>query len=454
MQRQSVTIGRVSSSTSDWFDTEGPTQNFDKLDSEHFPESGRRFAHFKLLIIIWNVFILCLVFLCPYHLGWMIGLMHHPLYASGFRRDIVTNATTWQASQLVTNVSYQRCSSREKPPIGLAKVQDSAKNVELQRASPKRMDGDPILACMMYTFHSNRQKAYDVVQTWARYCDHLFVFSDELFRFSSNIDPALNFTTIEVHAEPWWRLGWSYKWPENMWGKLWSMWTWVNKTVCHPPSKSEKQCVHFDFLLVNGDDTYVVMENLRSYLASTEIMESQRNGKPLYIGKEKECFDQEEIYGICRDRVLFADGCGYLVNRVAFDVMLRCDQKLIDIPTWCEDVMTSKCLGKFGVPLIDNKTVFFGTLSELGRGATLSAHAALFHYVEGITLFSLHSAIYGVQRSETSLRSCTSEAWEIFDFVATSWKGWFTLAFCVSTSIICAIGYKVADYQHLRTHSQ
>jgi hypothetical protein len=42
----------------------------------------------------------------------------------------------------------------------------------------------------------------------------------------------------------------------------------------------------FDYLLIGGDDLYVVMENLRGYLTSDEIVAATRDGKkPIFLGR-------------------------------------------------------------------------------------------------------------------------------------------------------------------------
>ena len=90
-----------------------------------------------------------------------------------------------------------------------------ASRIRLERSSPVWESGDPILGCMIYTYHKSRQKLSDALRTWAMDCDRLYVFSDEVW-----VDPFFNVSTIEVHPKgP--KIGTNgNKYGENMWAKL------------------------------------------------------------------------------------------------------------------------------------------------------------------------------------------------------------------------------------------
>jgi len=121
--------------------------------------------------------------------------------------------------------------------------------------------GHPRILCLSYTLskaHDNAVK--NVRETWGRRCDGYIAMSDKTDRQIPSID------IKHEGAE-------SY---DNMWQKSRSIWLYVHKHHLHD----------FDYFIIGGDDLFVIMENLRKYLASDEIVVASEGGKqPLFLGR-------------------------------------------------------------------------------------------------------------------------------------------------------------------------
>lgn len=121
--------------------------------------------------------------------------------------------------------------------------------------------GKPRILCMSYTlskFHPTAVK--DIRQTWGRKCDGYIAMSDKT-------DPMVPSIDIK-HTGPE-----SY---DNMWQKVRSIWKYVHK----------HHVKEYDYFILGGDDLFVVVENLRKYLTSDEIVKATEEGtKPIFLGR-------------------------------------------------------------------------------------------------------------------------------------------------------------------------
>ena len=184
------------------------------------------------------------------------------------------------------------------------------------------------LLCMVYSVdnpHSNAMvKA--VRETWGSRCDGFLV--------ASNVtNPSLGMVDIP-------HLG-----PEDygsMWQKVRSMWAYVH---------DQNYLEEYDFVYISGEDTYVIVENLRKIIyeahegrlykdpnwyptkqREVERVEEQyaldgKKERPLYLGA---------IYAQAKNRYVCAGGAGYVLNRPAI-------QKLIQgLPDTQPDTIDSK----------------------------------------------------------------------------------------------------------------
>jgi hypothetical protein len=110
--------------------------------------------------------------------------------------------------------------------------------------------------CGIYTMEKNHATNVKATKnTWAKRCDGFIAFS-------TTEDAAIPSVKIEHEGEE------SY---DNMWQKSRSIWKFIGK---HLVDK-------FDFFVLGGDDMFYIVENLRAYLSSPEIMQlkESREGK-------------------------------------------------------------------------------------------------------------------------------------------------------------------------------
>jgi UDP-glucose 4-epimerase len=273
------------------------------------------------------------------------------------------------------------------------------------------------VACMIYTCSKTRQRFLDQLQTWLIRCDHIFAFSDEKWSI-----PEYNVTTIKLDPDP----GSS----RNLWGKLRMMWSILDRLWCPPTGvkgyKTSAQCVSFDLLLVCGDDTYVVVENMKTQL--TQIFGDTIQGREIYAGEPfpypspwwNDDLGDPFLRGI--GPFMYNSGAGYFVSWETMQHLLQCQD---DRKTWAEDVATAKCLLSTGSSkvkaqrLTDNhsRPLVLWDLDErdisrespfIFARTDVSPHTFLLHGVSHQSLFRLHNMIYDSFDSHTHPRRCAS----------------------------------------------
>lgn len=139
--------------------------------------------------------------------------------------------------------NYSLCPSKNSSYIGLdglKKVQKGLKNVKASKSN------DVKLFCAVYTYSARHHNLAAIVKTWARQCDG--------FLASSNFsDAAIGAVNMLHQGEA------EYK---NMWQKVRSTLAYIYDNYLED----------YDYFHVCGDDTYVVVENLRSYLVGPQVL--------------------------------------------------------------------------------------------------------------------------------------------------------------------------------------
>jgi len=260
-------------------------------------------------------------------------------------------------------------------------------------------DVGPRILCMTYTLLSRRERIQAIRETWGRRCDGYLAFTEE--------------TDISISA-----LGVSPQkmdqWTESssrMWQKTQLIWSVV---------ASSRLIDEYDFFLLGGDDMFVVVENLRDFLASDYIRRaSGPNGStPVYIGREL------KLNSFIRFN---SGGAGYVLNRPAVatlhDALVVNSEDSGDVcmpSLYCnqEDVLVASCLSQFGVYPIsttstyDNREIFhplppqdeYDASHEWFRRMTRSMKRGLeccssrsvsFHYIVSAEMMrTLHKLIY------------------------------------------------------------
>ncbi|KAL7517516.1 hypothetical protein ACHAWX_002435 [Stephanocyclus meneghinianus] len=136
----------------------------------------------------------------------------------------------------------------------------------------------PKIFCGMYTYHKKQYLLEAAVQSWAWRCDGFVAFSDVT-------DPRIGAVDLPHYGEE------SYG---NMWQKVRSIWSYIHTHYF----------LDFDYFHLSGDDTLMIVDNLRNYLWS---IDDENGTKPLYVG------GAYKTQGV----IVCGGGPGYTLNRVA-----------------------------------------------------------------------------------------------------------------------------------------
>jgi glycoprotein-N-acetylgalactosamine 3-beta-galactosyltransferase len=136
----------------------------------------------------------------------------------------------------------------------------------------------PKVFCGMYTYHKKHHLLRAATHTWAFRCDGFLAFSDLT-------DPTIGAVDLPHSGEE------NYA---NMWQKVRSIWAYIYTNYYDS----------FDYFHLGGDDTMMIVENLRNYLWS---IDDDHGTKPLYLGGPYKT----------RGVVVCGGGPGYTLNRVA-----------------------------------------------------------------------------------------------------------------------------------------
>jgi hypothetical protein len=125
----------------------------------------------------------------------------------------------------------------EKVRLGV--IESKQSNEELATSE------SPRILCMIYTHSGRKDFVQAIVNTWGNQCDGFFA--------SSNVtDPSTGSINIPHIGEE------SY---DNMWQKVRSMWAYAYDNFLDS----------YDYYHIAGDDTFVVVENLRAFLAGPDV---------------------------------------------------------------------------------------------------------------------------------------------------------------------------------------
>lgn len=172
--------------------------------------------------------------------------------------------------------------------------------------------------CHVYTTAKNHDRIQAIRETWGQRCDGFLAASTVT---DKSVD-AVNIPHIGKEAY------------NNMWQKVRAMWSYVY----------DHYYDDYDWFMIGGDDMYVLVENLRLYLESEEIVNASNGGeKPLLLGQQ---FYQHGN----RSDAYVTGGGGYTLNKAALKTLVtsfpNCAPHEV---TSGEDYMVTQCLSKQGI---------------------------------------------------------------------------------------------------------
>ncbi|KAL3938313.1 MAG: hypothetical protein SGBAC_006753 [Bacillariaceae sp.] len=197
--------------------------------------------------------------------------------------------------------------------------------------------GSKIL-CAIYTYEKKHKAVTAIGETWGWRCDGFFAASTKTVTESTET----GFGAIDLPHK-------GEEEYENMWQKVRSIWAYAHDNYIED----------FDYFYLAGDDTHVIVENLRAYLDS---LGPRARSEPLYLGHWIPDTSGQKGDYFC------GGGAGYLLNKKALRILVKemfpqCRPKL---QTHAEDRTIGDCFRRCGI--LGNRSVDeFG--SQLFHGA-------------------------------------------------------------------------------------
>lgn len=145
----------------------------------------------------------------------------------------------------------------------------------------------------------------------------------------------------------------------NIWQKVRSIWSYVYDNYYET----------YDWFHIGGDDLFVIVENLRYYLESTEIQMAQNGGKPLQNDVQdsttKSQFTIQTPLFLGRrfaylgkmDEIFNSGGSGYTINKAALKTLVvkGFATYFPHLHTFSEDTMVARTFKKYGVVPYETK---------------------------------------------------------------------------------------------------
>jgi hypothetical protein len=177
----------------------------------------------------------------------------------------------------------------------------------------------PRILCGVYSHGGNHHLVADIADTWGWRCDGFYAASTKTERDIGAVDLP--------HQGP--------EQYNNMWQKTRSMVAFMYDYYLDD----------YDYFLLCGDDTFIVMENLRNYLLSLESATGGRDAQPLYIGSPFSHHGTQYNSG----------GPGYLLNRAALRRLVEDGLPYYFANTWSsgEDVLMGTIMAVLHIHIVD-----------------------------------------------------------------------------------------------------
>jgi len=234
----------------------------------------------------------------------------------------VHNATTLHNNPPFFNTSGSQCGPND------ATMQLLTQRVYVDLAAHERANkfvleggGKPRakIYCHIYTTQKQGPRIQSIRETWGHRCDGFHVAS-------TITDRSIDSVNIPHEGRE------EY---QNMWQKVRAMWVYVYVNYYDS----------YDWFHIGGDDMYVLVENLRLYLESEEIVTASNGGEqPLLLGQ----IFYQNFYS---SATYVTGGGGYTLNKAALKMLVASFPNCAphhDV-TSVEDVLVTQCLKKEGI---------------------------------------------------------------------------------------------------------
>ncbi|KAL3905994.1 MAG: hypothetical protein SGILL_009457 [Bacillariaceae sp.] len=179
--------------------------------------------------------------------------------------------------------------------------------------------------CAIYTYPGNKNQTNAIKNTWGRRCDGIMFASTETVHEDATVHLLHNGGHQGMYR--------------GIWQKVRSMLSYIYDNFLED----------FDYFLLSGDDTYVILENLRMFLTSPKVMEHAAGGSQyFYTGSWIHPFWLLKK-GYTNDFYYMGGGAGYVLSRAAVRGLVElawptCKNTTIDS---AEDVFMAECLQQY-----------------------------------------------------------------------------------------------------------
>ena len=183
----------------------------------------------------------------------------------------------------------------------------------------------PKITCLTHTYSPKHRNAHDMWTNWGKDCTKHFVYTNQT---TPIIDGP---TVVDMNPLPG---GFGY---HNIWNKVRHIFIDLHK-------KGELNEGAADWFFIAGDDVLLIVENLKKFLLSPEVMEPHAQRMPLLMGHRM---------APAPNGGHFLSGAGYLLNDVAARLFMANIDNPVCSPTtvsFAEDVYMSQCLAALGCP--------------------------------------------------------------------------------------------------------
>jgi hypothetical protein len=205
----------------------------------------------------------------------------------------------------------------------------------------------PRILCSVYTHAPRHGNIKDIVDTWGWRCDGFLAASNKTDRSIGAVH------LLHAGEETY----------NNMWQKTRSMVAFLYDYY-----------LDYDYFLLCGDDTFIVLENLRNYLLLLEYETGGRHRQPLYLGLAL------SLWGVHYN----SGGPGYILSRLALQRLVQdgLDYFYTNTVISGEDAVMGRLMTVLHVPVVDtsdaaNRQRFFhNSLNQVGSNDYLDLYSS------------------------------------------------------------------------------
>jgi hypothetical protein len=192
-------------------------------------------------------------------------------------------------------------------------------------SSLSRQEKEIKVFCAIYTYSGNRNQIKSIEETWGRRCDGFLAASNETITGTAIVNIP--------HDGPW---NGQY---HNIWQKVRSILGYLYDNFLQD----------YDFYFLCGDDTYVIMENLKAFLTSPEFVRNAGGSEyphPVYAGAWMHPFWETKNGYYAVDFYYLAGGAGYVLGRNTLRSLVENVLPNCHNTTWdsAEDLYMADCL--------------------------------------------------------------------------------------------------------------